>query len=222
MKKLSTRFIAGIIIVIIGITTLLSNLGIAHFNDLLITWWPLLLVVWGICLFIDNPRKYLWPTIIVIFGILWQLENLKLITFNPWQLIWPAALILIGGSLLFNRKMGHAKLSVDDRHDVTAILSGSDIKSNSPNFKGGKVTAVMGGAQFDLHQATIKKSATIEVFAFWGGIELTVPKGVLVKNQTNNILGGTEDHTGAPEKSDAPTLTIIGDVIMSGVEVKAK
>ncbi len=220
MKRLSTRLVAGIVIIILGVTTLLSNIGVAHFDNVFATWWPLLIILWGICIFIDNPRNYLWPFLLVLFGTLWQLERLEFIDFSPWQIVWPVVIILVGGSILFDRKGSHVKLDKNERHDVTAILSGSDIKNGSSDFKGGKVTAVMGGAQLDLRKATIKKSATIEVFAFWGGIEILVPEDVLVKNQTNNILGGIEEHTAAPKSADAPVLNIVGDIIMAGVEVK--
>lgn len=220
MKRLSTRFIAGIIIIIIGVVALLSNIGVPYFENAFGTWWPSLIVLWGAFVFMNNPRNYFWSAILVIFGAAWQLEKFEVIDFSPWQIVWPVLIILIGGSLLFSRKDSPARLDKQDRHDVTAILSGSEIKNGSPDFKGGKVTSVMGGAQLDLRKATIKKSATIEVFAFWGGIEIFAPSDVLVKNQTNVILGGIEDTTASPADEKAPVLHIVGDVIMAGVEVK--
>ena len=221
MKKLSSRIIAGVIIIIVGVTMLLNNIGITHFDNIISIWWPLLFVLAGIVVFIDNPRSYLWAFILVLFGTLWQLEKLTIIQFSPWQIVWPAIIIAVGISITFSRReWGLKKMNKDERHDSTAILAGSDVKSSSPDFKGGKVTAIMGGAEYDLREAIIKKNATLEVFAFWGGIEIRVPKGVAVKNQTNNILGGTEDSSSAPEDRDAPVLHVVGDVIMSGVEIK--
>lgn len=224
MKKLSARFIIGIIIIIIGVMTLLSNVGIAHFDNLFATWWPLLIIIWGVYTLVDNPRNYLWASILLIFGVIWQLERLDIVDLNPWQVIWPIAIIFVGASIVLNRKGMNAKITKDitkdERHDVTAILAGSDVKSTSTDYKGGKITAVMGGAQLDLRKAIIKESATIEVFSFWGGIEIRVPSNVRIRNQTNNILGGTEDNVEAPDSKDAPVLNIVGDVIMAGVEVK--
>lgn len=221
MKKLSSRIITGVIITIVGVTMLLNNIGVMHLNTIITVWWPLLFVLAGLVVFIDNPRSYLWAFILILFGGLWQLERFDIIQFSPWQVVWPALIIVIGLGITFNRrKWGEESVNKDERHDATVVLGGNDVKNSSSDFKGGKITAVMGGAQFDLREATIKKSATLEVFAFWGGIEIRVPKTVIVKNQTNNILGGTDDSSSAPTAKDAPVLHIVGDVIMSGIEIK--
>lgn len=78
----------------------------------------------------------------------------------------------------------------------------------------------MGGAKLDLRKATIKKEATVEVFALCGGIELVVPREITVRNQTSAILGGVEDKSEREGGKNAPVLYITGDVIMSGVEIK--
>lgn len=221
MKKVSVRIIIGAAVIIVGVTMLLNNMGIANLNPILHTWWPLVLVIAGIIIFINNPRGYLLGFVLVLLGSLWQLQKLDLIQFSPWQIAWPVIVIAIGVSITANRKdWGAVTVHKDERHDVTAILAGSDVKSRSPNFKGSTVTAIMGGAKLDLRDATIRKKATIEVSVFWGGIEIYVPKGTLVKSQTNNILGSTEDKAIAPETSNSPELCIVGDVIMGGVEIK--
>ena len=69
--------------------------------------------------------------------------------------------------------------------------------------------------------AIIKKEATLDVFSLWGGIEVYVPKDIIVKNNTSVILGGVEDTTdNSVALAGAPVLYIIGDVIMAGVEIK--
>ena len=102
-----------------------------------------------------------------------------------------------------------------------AILSGSEVRVESKDFKGSRVTSICGGAMIDLRKAVIKKEATIDVFAFWGGIEIIVPEHVMVKNNTSVIMGGVEQQAGGDAvKEGGPILYITGDVVMSGVEVK--
>ena len=76
-----------------------------------------------------------------------------------------------------------------------AILSGVNRGNNSPAFRGGDLTAVMGGCEIDLRQAAINGDATIDVFAMWGGIEIRVPGNWTVAFHVTPDLGGVEDKT---------------------------
>ena len=144
-----------------------------------------------------------------------------MIDFNPWQMIWPAILIIVGLSILFNRSDKSIQKAIKDKQqNITSIMSGGEYKNNSTDFKGAKITAVMGAAELDIRESTIKTEATIEVTAFCGGIELRIPKGVMVKNHTNCILGAAEIKTPTPASNKSPVLNIVGDVIMSGLEIK--
>jgi len=101
-----------------------------------------------------------------------------------------------------------------------AILSGVNRGNNWPAFRGGDLTAVMGGCEIDLRQAAINGDATIDVFAVWGGIEIRVPENWTVAFHVTPILGGVEDKTRPSLGSTAHRLTIRGVVVMGAVEVK--
>ena len=92
--------------------------------------------------------------------------------------------------------------------------------SNSPAFRGGDLTAVMGGCEIDLRQAEINGDAAIDVFAVWGGIEIRVPENWSVAFRVTPILGGVEDKTRPSLGASAHRLTIRGVVVMGAVEVK--
>lgn len=203
----------------IGAGFLLDNANIIEFGELAAKWWPLLVVLAGLVMFINDTKSYLWALVVVGVGVLFQLRELDVVDVNPWQLFWPAVVIVVGISIIFSRSPGH-KVSKSERDDMTAILGGSEQQNTSNDFKGSKLTAVMGGAKLDLRKAKIKKEATVELFTFWGGIELVVPRNVIVRNQTSAILGGVEDKTDQELTKDAPVLYVIGDVIMAGVEIK--
>ena len=93
------------------------------------------------------------------------------------------------------------------------------------DYRGGDATAIMGAVELDLRGASIASSpAVLDVFALWGGIELTVPSEWKVELQATPILGGFENkarsssvQTGAPPQ----VLVIRGTAEMGGVEIKS-
>jgi predicted membrane protein len=101
-----------------------------------------------------------------------------------------------------------------------AILGSVERRNNSPDFRGGSATAVMGRCEIDLRAATITAThqAVLEVFAMWGGIEVRVPPDWTVVSQVDPILGGYDDST-QPPKEESKRFIIRGSVIMGGIEV---
>ena len=66
-------------------------------------------------------------------------------------------------------------------------MSGSQGNIASSNFAGGEITAVMGGVELDLRNASIQTDAVLNVFAFWGGISLKIPSDWSVVNNANAL-----------------------------------
>ena len=220
MKSL-TRTIIGLLIVVVGASFLLTNLNILPFDVGIAQWWPLFIVAGGVVMLLSDVRNYLWALLVIGLGVLLQLKQFGIVDVNPWQLFWPAIIIVLGVSVMTSRGSSRGKIAASDREDVMAILSGSEVRVESKDFKGSRVTSICGGAMIDLRKAVIKKEATIDVFAFWGGIEIIVPEHVMVKNNTSAIMGGVEQQAGGDAvKEGSPILYVTGDVVMSGVEIK--
>lgn len=90
-------------------------------------------------------------------------------------------------------------------------------------YRGDQVTAVVGGFKLDLERAVpAPEGAVVDVFSFWGGVEIQVPQDWAVDVRVTPFMGGVDEkgRSGRPLPADAPRLLIRGFVIMGGLEVK--
>ncbi len=220
MKAFIARLIVGATVFVLGSALLLDTLDIVDTIPILGQWWPLFIILGGIVIVVNDIKNYIWALLVIFFGTLTQLQVLGYTDINPWQVFWPVVLIIIGVSIVLRRPALPRKESRANSDDIVAILGGSDQRNSSEDFTAARATAILGGAKIDLRKATIRKSATIEIFTLMGGVELVVPRGVIIKNKTNVIMGGVENKTDQEISKDAPTLMVVGDVIMGGVEIK--
>jgi len=220
MNTSLARILTGLGIITLGIFALLSSFDVLSFASIARNWWPVAVIFAGLIMLINNPRNYLWALIVMIVGSSFLIRELGYTDFNIFKLIWPAALIVVGGSILFNRSARKATTNEKDREDSFAFLGGVDSKNTSGDYQGGKATAVMGGVTLDLRKAKIDREATLQVLAFWGGVEIKVPENWVVKSRAHAILGGVDNKANSDDKKGAPVLYIVGDVIMGGVDIK--
>jgi hypothetical protein len=107
--------------------------------------------------------------------------------------------------------------------EESVLLGGISKRFTSKSFKGGKITAVMGGAEIYLGDCEIQDDVTIQVNTVMGGTELTIPRTWNLRVTANALLGGIDDGRKniPPHDSSAPTLILSGSVMMGGVEVKS-
>ena len=98
-------------------------------------------------------------------------------------------------------------------------MAGNKTVSNSQDFKGGDITAVMGGVELDLRGASIQSEARLNLWATWGGIVIKIPADWSVINRGTAIMGAIEDKSsGSPVANKR--LIITGMAIMGGVDIK--
>lgn len=81
--------------------------------------------------------------------------------------------------------------------------------------------AIFGGAEIDLRDAKLAPGALLDVFAVFGGVEVSVPEGWQVVTSGFPMFGGFENVT-AKERTgpDAPILQIHATILFGGVEIK--
>jgi uncharacterized protein DUF1707 len=104
-----------------------------------------------------------------------------------------------------------------------AILSGVVRKGRWRLDAESWAVAILGGCVIDLRGAVISAPvSTINVFTFWGGVEVIVPEGVEVEvNNDIPIMGGmTVKLSGPPPGPGAPVIRINAVNIMAGTSVR--
>lgn len=212
------RLFFGLLIVAVGTVLLLDNAGVLDAGEIFGTWWPAVLVLAGILTFAANPRH--WPVALIItgIGVAFLLSNLDIVDIG--SIVIPAAIILVGLLVIFGRGLG-SPTEAGDRVNSFNVFSGSEIASHSKQFQGGSISAVFGGAEVDLRDTVPAPDAALDVFAAFGGVEVTVPEGWNVVTRGLPLFGGIDNATAKEAvTADAPTLAVNATVLFGGLEIK--
>ena len=226
-NRASSQVVLGLLVVGMGVLFLLDNLDILNFRHA-IGFWPLVFIVTGCAaLFGNGPRSgnYLGGVLIAV-GVLMILGRLGFF-YVSWGTLWPLVMIALGGLVLY-RSLGPGRVArpaaaagagADSVVDIVAVLGGFERRISTQDFRGGEITAVMGGCALDLREASIVKEAVINVFTIWGGINIKVPPDWTVVLNGTPLMGGFSEKTVAPPDG-SKRLVITGYAIMGGVEVR--
>jgi predicted membrane protein len=223
----SGRIFWGFILILLGVLFLLDQMGRTDFGDIISRWWPLILVAAGLWQLISSDfRELAGGLFLIALGAVFQLAKLEILDQSVWHYIWPALIIGLGLWVLLGafRRSSAARLS-DSRNDdldAFAIFGGLNRRIESPSFRGGKATALMGGIELDLTGARLAEPRVgLELTAILGGIDIRVPRHMRVELQGNPILGGIENkHSYAPGTGTEQTLALKATAILGGIEIK--
>jgi len=227
------------LVILVDRTGIVSNLEWFSFRNL----WPIIFVIIGVNTLSKTKNSivhFFMGLGFLLTGGALLLRNFGLIpdfSFN-WSILWPVLIIFLGLKMLFDNKHSRnteraeemtmseseSENTDNDYIDLNALLGSSDFHFSSKNLKRGNITAVLGGCKVVLTDADFKTdSLTINVLAFWGGIEIYIPKNWKLNVKAVPIMGGIEHKIISDEngvKKDK-TLIITGTVIMAGVEIKS-
>ena len=222
----TAQAVFGLMVIVVGVLFTLDNLDILDARDYL-QYWPAGLVVVGLLKLWQaarDGRGWFGGLFFVVLGTWMLIERIVYFTINARELL-PLMLVFLGGYMVWRGFGGQRRERESDGHSSfsgLAVMGGVTRRSNSQSFLGADLTAVMGGCEIDLRQASIAPGteAVIDVFAFWGGIEIKVPEDWSVSSRVVPILGGVEDKTRAQRGATAHRLLLRGFAIMGGIEIK--
>ena len=236
-EMFSTRLVVGLVIVALGTLLLANNLGILNARSVLRFVWPLVFVAAGIVMLRrqTKTREQRWGWVFIIIGAWVFADRIGFLDINFWGVVVPALLLFAGGSMVWRAlhkpdassagMLGNPLNVGGDEHSEFvrsfALMSAVELRPVSRPFRGADLSAVMGGIKLDLTDARMEgDSATIDVFAFWGGIEIYVPPDWTVSTRMSTLMGGFIDKRRPTSVLPTKTLIISGDIVMSGLEVK--
>ena len=222
-RSIAPQLVMGLLIIVIGMLFTLENVGLVDAHHYL-KFWPSGLIAIGLVKLWQGGGSGTFSGFIFVFAGVWLLlEAMGIVTISLWNL-WPMLFVLVGGSMvwrgLYGARSPENPLDSHSTVSAMAVLAGVNRRSNSKTFRGGDLTAVLGGCQIDLRQAAIEGEAVLDVFAMWGGIEIRVPENWSVSGRLTPILGGYEDKTHPTMEATNQRLLVRGFVIMGGVEIK--
>ena len=228
-NPLSGRLIIGLMLVALGVLWTLDNLGWTDAGRI-IEWWPVLVLAVGVMRLtgFGMERQAGFGTFLTIIGTLLVLGKLDVVHVG-FGIIWPLLIIFMGSQVVWRALRGSddrgpagGAADTGDYVRSFSVMSGLTRHNQSQAFRGGELTAVMGGVQLDLTGATPADGrAVLDVFAMWGGIEVRVPEDWRVEIEATPVMGGVESTARVPAGVEpAGTLVVRGFVMMGGVEVK--
>ncbi len=227
------KLVIGGLLIFVGAILMLSNLDVFTFNTAhyLFSWKSILIYI-GLVMLASRSNKRPAYILIAIGAFFW-LPDIFGYSVRFRDVFWP--LIFIGlGFLLIYRQRTPRQVQYDENgnpvEDYSGYLNdvslfGGGVKIiQSKTFKGGNITAIMGGSEFDLrHVEFATNVAVIDVFTLFGGTKFIVPENWTVQSDALSILGGFSDkrNVSAAPAADGNVLVIKGIVMLGGIEIKS-
>jgi len=218
--RITPRLVLGLCIMCAGVALALDNLGLLDAGRVF-RFWPLALIAVGISKLLGERGPRSGALVWIVVGSAFLALNLGLLSFPR---VAALVLLLVGARIAWKalQPRGAAAAGADTAGeiDVIQVLGGTKRGLAGSDFSGGQALVFMGGCEIDLRGASmVKDEAVLDLFAFWGGIEIKVPDDWDLVSHGIALLGGFVDNTrhvaGAKKR-----LVLTGMAIMGGVEVK--
>jgi hypothetical protein len=104
---------------------------------------------------------------------------------------------------------------------MVGIFGGAERKGKWRIRRQTEAYALFGGIDLDLREAVFE-SPVVEIRGFWcfGGMDIKVPAGVEVRDQTSGIFGGTDVRDLGEPQPGAPVIVLKGVSLFGGVSVR--
>ena len=222
--RITGQLVLGVSIAVLGVLFTLDNLHILRAREVL-RFWPVALIAIGL-VHVSQARSAAGTVgggVWILVGVVLLGGRLGLFHANIFSL-WPLILVLVGARIVWQTTAGDRVLDQGDAGatvSAIAVMGGFERRITSHEFRGGEITAFMGGGKLDLRDAMpVGGQAVINIFAMMGGFEILVPETWRVISEVTPFMGGIEDKSRTSTQPTAPCLVLRGFVMMGGVTLK--
>jgi predicted membrane protein len=222
--RITGQLVLGVSIAVLGVLFTLDNLHILRAREVL-RFWPVALIAIGL-VHVSQAKTAAGTVgggVWILVGFILLGGRLGLFHANIFSL-WPLILVLVGARIVWQTTAGDRALDQGDAGatvSAIAVMGGFERRITSHEFRGGEITAFMGGGKLDLRDAMpAGGQAVINIFAMMGGFEILVPEGWRVISELTPFMGGIEDKSRTSTQPAAPCLVLRGFVMMGGVTLK--
>ena len=222
--RITGQLILGVAIAIAGVLFTLDNLHILHARDYL-RFWPVVLIAIGL-VHVSQAKTAagsIGGGIWILAGTVLLGNRLGFFYANIWN-FWPLILVLVGGRIVWQTMNANRLPDPGDTSatvSAIAVMGGFERRVTSHEFRGGEITAFMGGGKLDLRDAMpAGGQAVINIFSMMGGFEIIVPDTWRVISEVTPFMGGIEDRSRTSTNPTAPCLVLRGFLMMGGVTLK--
>lgn len=217
----TSQSLLGAIIILIGLVFLLDTTGIME-TGILVRYIPSLFVLVGIWALVQSGFQNLaGPVVLILVAGAAQLVTIGVTTVDQLVAYWPVLIIAFGAALLASQYRARTPVSDASFTSGFTIFGGIEKRNQSPRFGGAELTAIFGGTELDLRDASVEDPpARIHVMAMFGGIEIAVPEEWNVQVDVLPIFGDAKDgRRRSPREHEHIDLVITGFVAFGDVSV---
>ncbi len=225
------RIWAGTLLLLTGLFYLLYNFNALPFVvPSYVFSWQMAVILTGVYFLYKSFFKGM---LVIAIGTYFILPLTGIMQPVDIEKIWPALLILLGVIILFgsgfkkkNKKnTTDMKTSVNEElFEITTIMGGDSRQLSSYDFKGGKITAIMGGVELDMTNCYLsKEGCIIDLSVVMGGVSLKISREWNIQSEITPIMSGIEDEDQYSDNvhiDPAATIILRGSVVMGGIEIK--
>ncbi len=177
-------------------------------------------------------RHYVWPILIIIGGVFFIFRSSTWDREKHWKKHNRRYNFQTGGmnagqyqqsSETKNSNIFDNTTTSQDSIYSSAFMAG--IKKNiiSKDFKGGKISNILGGTEINLSQADMQDRAILTINQALGGTTLIIPANWEVQTDVDSIMGSVEDTRPIYNQNfvdNKKVLIIRGTTFMGGIEIK--
>jgi hypothetical protein len=223
-RRFTSQLLLGAVIVIVGLLLLADTTGTVD-TGFLYDYVPTLFVLVGVYALVRSGfRNVFGPLVIIVLAGVWQLTTLDIVAGEDVVSLWPLFIVLFGLSLVLSQFRSPPAKTAASHVSGFGIFGGSEKRVTTATFTGANLTALFGGVELDLRDATIaERPAHVSAIALFGGVEVHVPSEWNVDLDVLPILGGASDERLRRERDeshDEIDLVVSGFAAFGGVSVK--